>query len=162
MTTDYRALCSQLADELHKHTSLYDGHESELVARARAALAQPEPEGPTDEEINDLYWATATAHPVRENIAVHIAGLRAVLQRWTHPTLTPIPVSERLPEDGDCIGNPRNGEGLWCWGREVPRTTAGTPVIWRLMPRECLEVEAMDWLPAHALPLPTTHRSTTE
>jgi hypothetical protein len=45
MSTDYRALCAELADALNSHTSLYEGHESELVARARTALAQPEPEG---------------------------------------------------------------------------------------------------------------------
>jgi hypothetical protein len=42
MSTDYRALCAELADALNGHTSLYEGHESELVARARTALAQPE------------------------------------------------------------------------------------------------------------------------
>jgi hypothetical protein len=44
MTPDFRALCAELADALNGHTSLYEGHESELVARARAALAQPEPQ----------------------------------------------------------------------------------------------------------------------
>ncbi len=52
--TDYKALCAELADALNGHTSLYEGHESELVARARAALAQPEPVGPSDGEILSL------------------------------------------------------------------------------------------------------------
>jgi hypothetical protein len=43
MTDTYRALCAELTEELHEHTSLYEGHESELIARARALLAQPEP-----------------------------------------------------------------------------------------------------------------------
>jgi hypothetical protein len=43
MTDTYRALCAELTEELHEHTCLYEGHESELVLRARAALAQPEP-----------------------------------------------------------------------------------------------------------------------
>jgi hypothetical protein len=42
--TDWRALCAELADALHGHTSLYEGHECKLVARARARLAQPVPE----------------------------------------------------------------------------------------------------------------------
>ena len=51
MTTDYRAMCAELVDKLHEHTSMWEGHEIDLVARARALLAQPEPEGPTDEQI---------------------------------------------------------------------------------------------------------------
>jgi hypothetical protein len=93
MTTDYRALCSQLADELHKHTSLYDGHESELVARARAALAQLEPEGPTDAELHQLWLDLYAFHdgPTSGDVA-EIA--RAVLARWGRPAITPIPVSD--------------------------------------------------------------------
>jgi hypothetical protein len=54
MTNPYRAMCAELVDSLHKHTSMWEGHEINLVARARALLAQPEPEGPTDEEIMEL------------------------------------------------------------------------------------------------------------
>jgi hypothetical protein len=45
MSTDYRALCSELTEKLHKYTSLYEGHESELVTRARYGTPanQPEP-----------------------------------------------------------------------------------------------------------------------
>lgn len=42
MADVFRSLCAELADALHEHASLYDGHECELVARARAALAKPE------------------------------------------------------------------------------------------------------------------------
>lgn len=45
--TDFRALCAEMVEALHEHTCLYEGHESELVTRAREALAQPEPEGPS-------------------------------------------------------------------------------------------------------------------
>jgi len=38
--TDYRALCAELTEKLQEHTCLYEGHESELVARARAVLAR--------------------------------------------------------------------------------------------------------------------------
>ena len=44
--TDFRALCQELLDEIP--------HESPLTCLARAALAQPEPVEPTDEEIMDL------------------------------------------------------------------------------------------------------------
>jgi hypothetical protein len=50
----YRALCAELVEALHEHTCLYEGHESELVARARALLAQPEPPELTDEKLLSL------------------------------------------------------------------------------------------------------------
>ena len=58
MTIDYRALCKELVDELEDwiaygdEADIADAHL--LVDRARAALAQPEPEGPTDEEPLEL------------------------------------------------------------------------------------------------------------
>ena len=64
MTTDYRAMCAELVDSLHKHTSMWEGHEIDLVARARALLAQPVPEGSIateharTQEINDLIAET--------------------------------------------------------------------------------------------------------
>ena len=62
--TDYRALCAELVDELEDW--IYCDDESEiadthsLITRARAALAQPEPEGPTDDEVDEQ---TATLIP---------------------------------------------------------------------------------------------------
>jgi hypothetical protein len=49
---DYRALCAELTEKLQEHTCLYEGHESELVSRARAALAQPEPVAPVWADIH--------------------------------------------------------------------------------------------------------------
>jgi len=93
MSTDYRALCSELTEKLHKYTSLYEGHESELVNRARAELAKPEPEPPADKEVTELVaWlrdranSTSLAHTARritraadllERLASDNAGLAA-------------------------------------------------------------------------------------
>jgi hypothetical protein len=77
-----------------------------------------------------------------------------LLARFGGSKPQPIPVTERLPGPEDCCGNPRNGQGQWCWGRVRPRTTAGTPVVWRLMRIDCLIEEAEDWLPWWAIPLP--------
>ena len=98
--TDFRALCAELTKKLQEHTCLYEGHETELVARARAALAQPEPQVPTDEEIHhwhgrcadltrlgeaDHYWAFDLRHD-------EVAGVaRAVLARWGRPAIEPVP-----------------------------------------------------------------------
>ena len=53
---DYRALCAELADIVYEYCILHEGrdHLQPLVDRARALLDQPEPEGPTDEEIMEL------------------------------------------------------------------------------------------------------------
>jgi hypothetical protein len=53
--TDFRALCAELVKELHKHTSLHDGHESAMVTRARAALAE-QPVGPTASDVTELFY----------------------------------------------------------------------------------------------------------
>jgi hypothetical protein len=61
--TDWRALCAVLTDDLEEWVNGYlindpaDQHTDasfELIDRVRAALAQPEPVAPTDEEIMEL------------------------------------------------------------------------------------------------------------
>ena len=62
MTTDYRAMCAELVDALENARRIIDGADGTLhintaefvLRRARALLAQPEPEGPTDEDLEDL------------------------------------------------------------------------------------------------------------
>ncbi len=61
--TDFRALCAELLDALEnairviyredgtKHISTADP----IIAKADAALAQPEPNVPTDEELDELF-----------------------------------------------------------------------------------------------------------
>jgi hypothetical protein len=83
---DFRALCAELLD-------CDDGaiFGTDLIARARAALAQPEPVAPTDEEIDD--WHGRCADLTRLGEADHywafdlqhdeVAGVvRAALARW--------------------------------------------------------------------------------
>jgi len=61
--TDFRALCAELTDSLdtwlmaHHYGGVppQDGADAELVLRARAALAQPELQGPTDKELHQLW-----------------------------------------------------------------------------------------------------------
>jgi hypothetical protein len=55
--TDLRDLITKMADELdHNRQCLLDDRRvtHPLADKARAALAEPEPEGPTDEEIMEL------------------------------------------------------------------------------------------------------------
>jgi hypothetical protein len=72
-----------------------------LAAEARDALAQPEPEGPTDEELWQIW------HDVDGSIPTIF---RAVLARFGRPAIEPVPASERPWErDGWC-----DAEGR-CW-----------------------------------------------
>jgi hypothetical protein len=104
--TDFRALCEEL-NGLLEYISDISPHLCEdeinnLTNSARAALAQPEPQGPTDEELiqlanvcihidTRLYRFQATAgDPVWYEMTeqqVH-AFARAVLARWGRPATT--------------------------------------------------------------------------
>jgi hypothetical protein len=114
---------------------------------------QVEPEGPTDDAELRVAYEQGAEERWRDGFpsswslsdmerAARTAGLHAVLARWgtpnlaeTRSSLEPIPVSERLPEAGDCDADER------CW-LLVP--------YWILAPADLTH-----WLPAHALPLPS-------
>ncbi len=85
--TDYKQLCAELVDDLELCDWPYKLKETIRadIDRARAALAEPEPEGPTDEEL----FAVAEAYAEDNGlIGLHNAPdfARAVLARWgNHP-----------------------------------------------------------------------------
>ena len=96
---DYRALCAELLDWAERTSAHYVVH-PDVILRARAALAQPEPVAPTDEELE----ATARAAEIQymkkhggltasttdglhaQLQAQRLAGLRAVLALYARPT----------------------------------------------------------------------------
>jgi hypothetical protein len=62
MTTGFRALCAELFENLERYQCWYiedNGYGIDeleaLLDRADAALSQPEPQGPTDEELVELF-----------------------------------------------------------------------------------------------------------
>jgi len=158
---DFRALCAELLsllDNLAMRDPEMDG--GLLRRRARAALAQldpplpanyidPEHQGEDLELLQTFYRACQAEGGTADEI--HLRGVRAVLA--ARPTIQPVPVSERLPGDGECRPNPRTGTGHWCWGfiQHDPYSFSGR---WRMMKREWLTDEANFWLPHHALPTP--------
>jgi hypothetical protein len=166
MTTDFRALCAELANYLQGRKDLECGwgeedSEQDLLDRTRTALAQPEPEGVTDIQIMELMpqqlqkdFATVS------RLAAHGAGpdvgpglfrvslntgiiehCRAVLTRYAHPTTKPVPAAERPWErEGWC-----DAEGRCWWFNH-----AGIPE-WQL----ASDGPYGDFsLPHHALPVP--------
>jgi len=99
MTDTFRALCAELLAIIPAHGT--GDPNSLVIARARAALAQPEPQGPTDEELVKHYdRAVTSAIAIRVAVraltnedrdAATVAGLRAVLARWGRPAIEPVP-----------------------------------------------------------------------
>ena len=86
MTNPYRAMCAELVDGLHKHTSMWEGHEIDLVARARALLDQPVAKRPTVMEIIELHsWLEDEwrANNDGEDLPT-LDFARAVLAKWGH------------------------------------------------------------------------------
>jgi hypothetical protein len=153
MSTDYRALCSELVALLECFGSTFNiPIEAPVVTRARAALAQPEPVAPTDEE---LPMPAAIRDMPEQQQRWYALGWRAALARYGTPANQPVPVSERLPEPEDC-----DSEGK-CWV-ECPAfvddgdhgSIAYNP-SWKLC--RCTPSVVYDdtrWLPANALPTP--------
>ena len=116
MTDTFRALCAELVDIVTAHCHPDDdavGYCAAVLSRARAALAQPEPQGPTDEELLELMPETmrdefsyaakvcsdamgGRVKPGIFRVALNTAALdfaRAVLARWGHHAL-PVPQQE--------------------------------------------------------------------
>ena len=163
MADTFRALCAELLNGLveQQHPDYpWPGYTLAAMDRARALLAEPEPEGPTDQEIEE--WADACSEAPLEEMDPEVHGwrrcftakefsetIRAALDRWGRPAAAPVPVSERLPGPEDCDAEGR----CWLGGRLLG---TGTPT-WLLGYPDWVErfpnVHHF-WLPAHALPLP--------
>ena len=87
--TDYRALCARMADELDHYRQLLmdDRRETHALAtEARAALAQPEPQGPTLDDVSELCeefgFHLDESYDNLESAEALWEIFRAVLSRW--------------------------------------------------------------------------------
>ena len=157
MTNPYRAMCAELVrrwDSANGDHDLIDV--ADAMDRTRALLAQPEPEGPTDEELASFL---AERYRTRmenkspfgcpdfdgaEAKAAQIADARAVLARYGRSTPQPVAVSERPWErDGWCDAEGRcyGWDGDYWW----MVSNSGIPK---------LKYGFSHWLPANALPTP--------
>jgi hypothetical protein len=142
----YRALCAELADELQGYKVAHPMHCRALLTHARAALAQPEPVAPTDEELLRLYGVATPCYHVEE-YRRELDYARAVwrLARWNTPTAQPVPASERLPGPEDC-----DSEGC-CWAIGERGNWMCVYVIGKSWSNPIYT----HWLPHWALPVPT-------
>jgi len=115
-------------DALHAH----------LLDRARAYLAQAEPEEPTVMEI------IALADEIEAEELGQVDLVRRALARWGRPAVEPVPVSKRLPGEEDC------DPSFQCWWFTPSEEK------WILWPIKWAGPECSHWLPHYALPVPTT------
>jgi hypothetical protein len=116
--------------------------------RARAALAQPEPEGPTDEELYQ-FWES---HPeLGLTCDEPVKLLRAGLTRFARPAIRPVPATEPVPVE-DC-----DGDGNCWWFCPAAILPNGQCAYWCLAPADGARSWFTHWLPARAMPIPSTH-----
>ena len=141
---------------------------AELLERP-APLPAPEPAAPVPEpgEVGELveFLHTYGDHCMDEygDVGEHELMDRAatLLQQQAAPDPVPIPVSERLPGEGDCAQWPDDEDEScepWCWqftfnedGWEVMQASKS-----RLTSPLLKSGGLSHWLPAHAIPLPQT------
>jgi hypothetical protein len=96
--TDFRALCAELLCSLEQYP-VQPPRDRDLIDRARAALAQPEPQAPTDEEIDALVICIqGLPVPDADDLALPSIDrgrdmVRKALARWGHHAL-PVPQQE--------------------------------------------------------------------
>jgi len=92
MSPDYKALCAELTTTLELTWEIKPRVIQELIDRARAALAQPEPVAPTDEELLRLAAQAFDYAFVDGGVgggeSEFLAYARAVLARWGTPANT--------------------------------------------------------------------------
>jgi hypothetical protein len=99
--TDFRALCAELLSEIQAlRRAVADevgcsSPEPSVITRARAALAQPEPQGPSDEELLRIYRVARYCYQVEE-YKRELDFARAVLARWGRPAIEPVPKQEDI------------------------------------------------------------------
>jgi hypothetical protein len=91
MSTDWKALCAELvaAWDSYSYADAGDATDrmTQYVAEARAALAQPEPQGPSDAELDEL-WTDIDGGGA---IWAWQEYARAVLARWGRRAIEALP-----------------------------------------------------------------------
>jgi hypothetical protein len=86
--TDFRALCAVLHAAFN--TYAVDEPHHDLLVRAAAALAQPEPVAPTDEDVTELFYR----HMGEGSEVGFENAIAEALARWGRPAIAPVPKSE--------------------------------------------------------------------
>lgn len=83
--TNWRALCAELHAVFNTYAVCQEHHQ--LLVHTAAALAQPEPQGPTDEELEELA-------DVMNVPGDPVPAMRRALELWGRPAIEPVPQQE--------------------------------------------------------------------
>lgn len=128
MDPSVKDLVERLANRLHEHTSLYEGHEDPLVVEARSFLSSVAPKTPANANDADLTELTELLIPV----------VKSLLYRFSKP-LHPIAFHEKQvgPEDSN------SRYEVWCYERHSRK--------WELRVADRGDTH---WMPHWGLPLP--------
>jgi hypothetical protein len=147
-----REVCAELVEALDAELDLFETRHSDLIDRARAVLAeaQPQPVEPTQQELEDLAYAFGREYDEGRLLDDEDAAIyaRAVLARWGRPAPVPVSVDERPWErEGWCDAEGRcwlfgKIEGDW---RLMSATNSGLPNL-----KYCFSHSLPHW----ALPVP--------
>lgn len=89
--TDFRALCAELIDDLELAdwpSKLKESFRAD-IQRARAALAQPEPEGPSIEDVEELCEEHCFNVEGYESIECLQGLINEAIARWGHQPAPP-------------------------------------------------------------------------
>jgi hypothetical protein len=151
---DFRALCAELTDTLDywlKNSNLTDSDARDLVQNARAALAQPEPQGLTDDELREMWLSQEWF-----NEGATFREFASIIRRWGRPAIKPVSVAERPWErEGWC-----DARGQCWWFKPADFDDNEPAPSWYLDVSPALkEIRFFGLtysLPHHALPLPTS------
>mgnify|MGYP000107764014 CR=1 FL=1 len=114
----------------------------------RITLAQPEPQGPTLDDILELcadheFMLGVDGANEEESAKGLLEIIHTALARWGRPAIKPVPVTERLPGPEDCDAQGR------CWAHGPLDCPA-----WLLLPAKKVSAVRTHWLFHHALPVP--------
>ena len=168
ITPNYKALCAELADSVELLLEMRSNDRPMRVTedrlnRARAALAQPEPQGPSELELEAIELKLWDKHRTKgymgeefmydNDFSAALDEYRAALARYGTPAIEPVPVSERLPGPEDCDAEGRCWIGMWneIDGEQIPDWELSTPAHYTWKGITAISC----WLPCRALPIPT-------
>lgn len=148
---NFRALCAELTFCWSRTTNPDDFSENAapIIERMKAALAQPEPQGPepTDEDIDAFIhqWWEAFGKGYLPNYSDK-ALVAAALAHFGRPAVEPVPVSERLPGKKDCcsLGD------FWAIADDDWEKTHIESMNWQHLKHHGYT----HWLPHWAMPVP--------
>jgi hypothetical protein len=170
----FRALCAELADRLDDaltYTVQSDTERSmrQLIARTRAALAQPEPEGPGPVDYRRWHeahsedcstWSEEPTAPLTLRTTVEaLAWANYCLARFGRPAIKPAPVAERFEfsvfnseyEEQAGGAAPTYAQALSEGQHYLSEYSQDGP--------HSLEIRRVEVLPHYALPVPTSEEA---